>query len=247
MKTPRRDFLRKLASVSLLLPLKSEAARLFTAANSDKLITASCPLTGYPFTMAIWANVTASAGTGTFISVCNTTTSWRAQLLHLSGGTIQLQYNQSAIYTTTAQTISQGEWHHVACTISTSGGTVTAYHYIDGVQSTVSSGADGQGSAIWNAIGIGARYNSTWGTFLSGSLEMAAIWDRVLSVTDIQQLAGRGPSAIGGGIHPLGLAGKPPIYLNPIQGEYHQKDMVNGLSATATGTSTATTGPRIIQ
>jgi len=109
--------------------------------------------------------------------------------MYLSNGNPPVLYFflNSAIKVTTTDTITINKWTHIACTYNKdAGGTTEAKVYIDGVLSNEGdfSTAIATSSTVLN---IGQYYTDDAYEF-AGNIKNAAIWNRALTATEVQNV-----------------------------------------------------------
>ncbi|MCD1116511.1 LamG-like jellyroll fold domain-containing protein [Chryseobacterium turcicum] len=83
-------------------------------------------------------------------------------------------------------TLSDGNWHHIAVTYDNSLSTNKYKLYVDGnldVQGDISTATNTV--ALTNMI-IGRRINSSFGGFFNGSIDEVRVWDKALTLAEIQ-------------------------------------------------------------
>lgn len=83
-------------------------------------------------------------------------------------------------------TLSDGNWHHIAVTYDNSLSTNKYKLYVDGnldVQGDISTTTNTV--ALTNMI-IGRRINSSFGGFFNGSIDEVRVWDKALTLAEIQ-------------------------------------------------------------
>ena len=137
------------------------------------------------------------------------------------------------IDTASSATVADGVFHHVACVRQAT----NALIYIDGSLSGSQNPADGQIASISNTdnlkIGIGPCV--PWGySYFTGLLDELAIYNRALSVTDIQNIynAGAYGKCTGGG-----SGGSAPVITQQPASLTVQTNSLAGFTVVATGTA----------
>ena len=138
----------------LLLPLQADAARLFVASNSDKIVYPGVSrwITQISFSVWIYATTWPVVPGVVFGENGGSSTTYRYNYaVYLNGITqrIEFAYQSGTGGTPVIQadnlTISTGAWHHVAVTFDNSTNPDTCVIYLDGVSKTTSAPGDNGG------------------------------------------------------------------------------------------------------
>ena len=118
----------------------------------------------------------------------------------------------------TINTYNDGDWHHLAA-VRTGSGAANLKIYVDGAEVTTFSPRDEGAGDISNEYGlsIGAKFDAgdsdAWEDFFDGAIDEVGIWDRALSVLEIERL------------YEDGLAGRglalDPLFADANGGDYH--------------------------
>lgn len=125
----------------------------------------------------------------------NLVTTWGSD--NVSGGRFTVRLNNvSGLYKLRIEnkgggingniTLSDGNWHHIAVTYDNSLSTNKYKLYVDGnldVQGDISTTTNTV--ALTNMI-IGRRINSSFGGFFNGSIDEVRVWDKALTLAEIQ-------------------------------------------------------------
>lgn len=128
------------------------------------------------------------------------------------------------------------QWYHIAGTVETAG---DKYCYLNGVPGAVQS-SNVDPSAI-DRVAFGAMARLSVGSYLSGGVAEAAIWNVVLTQAEISSLAaGYSPLLI----RPQRLVAYWPLIREGAAGVY--KDIIGGLDTTESGGSVVAPHPRVI-
>jgi hypothetical protein len=150
------------------------------------------PLAGEPATtaaktVAMWVNLSSTAGTQDFFSVLNNTPGTN-YVIGVRSGTIAA-LKASGVVMASVAAPATGSWHHVAYTYD---GVSTSTVYLDGT--TVGSGATaptGTNATIW----IGSREGTT--EMYSGQLDDLRVYSVALTAAQVKGLAAGGYAGLG--------------------------------------------------
>ncbi len=154
--------------------------------NGDRIVTGTNPLPGTNYTMAGWvlpssipdlgyiAGTQQSNDGGSFLRLQNNPT----QALQ---GTILPATNTVASSVSDANAIPLSDWTHVALTSSTTEGLKI---YVNGVQ-VGSTDASGTSQLAVNNFTVGSRPDAAQNFFLNGSVDDLAVWNEVLTPTQL--------------------------------------------------------------
>lgn len=112
---------------------------------------------------------------------------WRAYVTGNSGGVTYIAAADSTSY-------DLGRWYHLAATFNAAGPNITLY--VNGVQAGTSSSSSGSRDTGTYSMQF-ARFNSTTSQYWPGAIAHAAVYDRVLTATEIQQHYQAGPNPRG--------------------------------------------------
>ena len=237
----------------LLLPLQADAARLFTASNSDKVVLATTgqAVTDY-FSFVYWFKLSVLPGQG--VSSCiiskgnaanvssNYYVRFEGTLGSVRAGMVWTTSPGASTYwvkDTNISSLSMNVWHHLAWTVDWTTNPDTVKVYLDGVVDTVTlaSGSNNgpptttatQVMTIGQVIGI-FPYN--------GDLADLAGYNAVLTQAEI--------TALSKGVRPNKL-GRPMLYYVPLDGALTLEPDYsgNGCNGTVTG-ATRSNGPPLI-
>ncbi len=153
------------------------------------------------FTLSIWFRTLTTAG-GKLIGFGNSQTgsssSYDRHIYMNNTGQLYFGCYPGAIrIANSTASYNDGNWHHVAATLSSTAGMIL---YVDGV-SVGTNAVTTSAQSYTGYIRIGYDNVNSWTSqptsyFFNGSLDDAAFWTRTLSGTEIQQLYQRGANRI---------------------------------------------------
>ncbi|TQS42366.1 LamG domain-containing protein [Cryptosporangium phraense] len=216
----------------------SNTAVAFTATNTNQVAMPAAASPTSVFTMEVWFNTTAASGV--LMSLGNNVKNDSSYLLRLlaiqssaPAGRLVFGLSTGAVGSTVKKTVvsatavNDGNWHHAVATYSSG----TMILYVDGVAQTPTTGV-GTLTAIspsyWRVGGdaSGTTWPGTYGDYLTGTLDEAAVYQSALSATRVtaHYTAGTSyPSAV--------LADVPRFYwrLNDAEGQTAADAGPNGL------------------
>lgn len=134
--------------------------------------------------------------------------------------------------------VNDGQWHHMVAVTDAEGEEFGGAIYIDGALAATTEGTPSL-AANGQRVRIGENPDAS-GRSWNGDIDDVAIWNRVLSASEIASIAAAGP--IGGStgtppvVVPPPVPGLPPIVLPPIPGQ--QPGSITGVSRAADGSIT---------
>ena len=139
-----------------------------------------------PFTLSAWINVTSDG------EIITWGTNAGGQRMTFRVDTVlRVEHGAGNVRATNGPDLRDGEWHHVAATIPQGAGIMDVTLYVDGSNAAPPS----TNAAAFNLqpdldvrIGMGGP---TGGRFLTGVVDDARIYDRVLSAGEVAYLAGK--------------------------------------------------------
>ena len=179
---------KKIAILVLMLCEAAFGARTFNGTNQYfKRMSSFSEITDYPFTYAAWVNSDVNNADDWILQLGKTEVEsifYDLQIDDTAGAIKQHASNTTARTSATTTYLPISEWHHV-CAVFTSA--TSRDVYLD---------ASGKGSSAIsvtynidvNEIWLGARYTSVPINFLDGSLAEVGIWDRALTLDDVNDL-----------------------------------------------------------
>ncbi len=150
------------------------------------------------FTVACWVKTTATAGgpqwyNGMGLIDAEVPGVAKDFGLAMVGGKAAFGVGQNDLTITSAATINDGAWHHVAATLDTGNGAMRLY--VDGLLSASGTGPTSARTAPSTfTLGSIAGANG----FLNGSLDEARLYNKILAVDEIARLAQTGSSMVAG-------------------------------------------------
>lgn len=157
----------------------------FNGTSNVILNTTTAPVTTVPFTVSCWFNATALSGN--FLTICNSTGNEAFRFVLLTGGNIRANSVAATIGSSSdsTNTCTTGTWNH-ACGVYASNTSRTAYlNGTAGPTNTTSSIP-----ASISRINIGSRRaNSVNDLFINARLADIGIWDIALTATEIISLS----------------------------------------------------------
>lgn len=166
-------------------------SRLFDDASSEALWIPFARIASAPLSMAVWINTDDDSTFESAICLCDIDQNGNDFIsLELNNsGEIRAQIDSTAATATpTGSALTAGTWYHVAVTGDGLDWTV----YLNGA--AVGTSETDVTLANLDTLGIGARWDSSPDRFFSGRMFWAAIWNVVLTPTEIQHLSdGREP------------------------------------------------------
>jgi hypothetical protein len=143
-------------------------------------------------TLAAWIKTTNSVRTEAFISKYETAVGYGYVFRDTAAGTLALEvgtYN-AAVYgnkvATDTTKINDGQWHHVAVTISLNN---NVSFYVDGVLSSVSPLKVTGAGSNYAFLYVGQAGYTPLGSYFNGSLDEVQIYSRALSAAEIAVVA----------------------------------------------------------
>jgi hypothetical protein len=221
-------------------------ARLFNDASSQYLEVAATPLTAHPLTMVAWIRCDDATLSQAIMTVGDLTATARWQLVAAGAAGGDPIQATSVIAGGTSSTSATGTgytantWHHVAGVFAAANSRTA---YIDGVAGTTETTS--RTIAGVTGITIGTRYNSgTRGTYFSGRIAQAALYNVALDPEEIAALAAGVPPLR---IRPTALVGYWPLYgyASP-EIDVHPRSVEAGdYSLTVTGATAANGPPKV--
>ena len=102
-------------------------------------------------------------------------------------GTEEIAFSVDGVDIVGATAVLDGDWHHVAAVIDRSG---NGQLYLDGVADGVAVAIGGEVMATTTAVRIGADSFAPAGNKFNGDVRSVVAFDRILSLVEVQQLAG---------------------------------------------------------
>jgi len=145
----------------------------------------------------------------------------------VNGGQFMMKNGANTYTADSVINIADGKWHHLVGRYDG----VDMRVYVDGVQKGASESSPGTIPVQAGSVRVGADYQATPANFFNGSLDDVRIYNRALSVTEIQQLYSMGgnkvsvPPKVSGGLA-SGLMG---------YWTFDGKDMANGVAQDKSG------------
>ena len=209
-------------------------ARLFNDASSQYLTVASAPVPAVPLTLAAWFNSDDITIGQSILHIGVAGTSNNRFTLNAQGDTAgdpvrALTRNTSTVVAATTTGYSANTWHH-ACGV---------FSAVDARAAYIDGGSKGTDTNSQTPTGI-ARTDvgtlSAVGSYFSGLIAEAAIWNVALTDDEVAILAK--------GFSPLFVRPESLIFYVPLI-QSADKDIVGGLSLTATNTPTVGAHPRV--
>jgi hypothetical protein len=207
--------------------------------SAAQYLNASSVLITEPITLACWFFSTDNALAQALVTINNTSTGDRVQLLasgNVAGDPVQANTTIGATTASAASTTlgySLNTWHH-ACAVFTSKGLRTAY--IDASNSGTDTFTRNTNYGSVAQVGISARHNGTsWGLGTNGNIAEVGIWNAALTAEEIASLA-KGMTC--DKIRPQNLVFYAPL-IRDLQ------DTKGGLTITNNNTATVANHPRI--
>jgi len=160
----------------------------FVPASSQRLSTASSPVSGYPMTLAAWAMVDDTNNDRIILAVNESTTPFhRVTLLRAANNRFNAavfgSINTAALARTYA-TVSSGQFYHVCGVFASSTSRKT---YMDGVLLETDTRICTINTL--NELLVGARFSTTPGLFWDGKIAEAGIWNTDLNDDEVKSLA----------------------------------------------------------
>jgi peroxiredoxin len=215
-------------------------ARAFDDGSSQYLEnTVAAPVTDFPFTMACWFNSdditvaqtlvhiqdkdVADAYHGLFAQGAVAGDPIRAATVGGTGGTV--------LADTTAG-YSANTWHH-ACGVWATRADVSSF--IDGGSEGNDGGAGDSPPGI-DSVSLGRQGDSTPGTYMSGNIAEAAIWNAALTNAEVAILAT--------GVSPLAVRPQSLVFYMPLVRD-DDVDLIGGLTLTPSGSPTIADHPPV--
>ncbi len=194
----------------------------------------------YPFTLACWFRPGTDAATGMLMAACNSdgTDDDRITLQAAGGaagdpvrcGAVTNGGSAASIDSTTGYTV--GTWHHAAAVCASA---TSRSAFIDGGSKATTVGSRAMSGL--NRLVLGAqRSGGALGTYYTGSMAEAAVWDIALDDADIARLAS--------GLEPHRVRPESLVFLAPLVRDI--RDEFGGLTFTTSGT-TVVAHPRIFR
>lgn len=196
--------------------------------SNQYLTTASAPATVYPVTLSCLA--LSDTANGQPISINNTsnnarlaiqriTTNWR----FLDIGTNTVSFDLGSV--------NNGQQYQVAGVFISGTNRVG---YFDGGNKTTNT-ADSSSGQNYNAVGVGARFSSTWGSFFDGRVAEVGIWDVDLTDDEI--------ASLGKGFKPYRIRPQNLVFYAPLVRNI--QDTKRGVAITNNNTATVAVHPRV--
>jgi hypothetical protein len=206
--------------------------------SATQYLNASSVSITEPITLACWFLSTNTAVAQALVTINNTSTGDRVQLLasgNVAGDPVQANTTIGALTNSAASTTlgySLNTWHH-GCAVFASKGLRTAY--IDASNSGTNTFTRNTNYGSAAQVGISARHNGTsWGLGVDGKIAEVGIWNAALAADEIASLA-RGMTC--DKVRPQSL-----VYYTPLIRDI--QDLARGMTLTNTN-STVADHPRI--
>lgn len=167
-------------------------AYLFTSGSSQRLSTASTPVTSWPLTIACWFNVINTTTTHTLVSIGNSSAQERFLLIAsgtITGDPVRAQYtnNSNIVFGgNTSSAFVANQWTH-ACGVFTASSRTA---YINGGNSGSNTQTPTLSNSGINSVNIGAAVvNSIATGFALGMIADVGIWNQALTPQEIVSLS----------------------------------------------------------
>lgn len=213
-------------------------ARSLASASSQYLIkTGSIPVTSAPLTLAAYAKP-ASAHVGGILCLGKTSGGYPYERFVISCDIVyeldDPPFNFQAagsnlFYSAIGGSYSVGNWYHV-CGVAASSSSRTLY--VDGTSVATNTSSVTPSSINSTLVGAYADPLATTQFHFNGSVLWPAIWNVALTDDEVASLAA--------GAHPLTIRPESLVFFAPLGGldPEHDRDIVGGLSLTATNSPT---------
>ncbi len=157
--------------------------------TDDYLIYSNNPgITAYPFSISAWVRTTASGGQIAGLYSSNSSTAYKS--IGIGSGGVVAVYLTNATVELGNTPINDGEWHHVTVAFGVGADNIHRL-YVDGVLDRQISRSVGLSI---NNICIGRACDSTPTGHFNGSVDDVRIYNRALTLSDVEGLY-----ALGGG------------------------------------------------
>lgn len=162
--------------------------------TNDYIEATSAALTAGPLTLAAWINVDTTGAAQRVLSISSATGNDRWSLQVGATNVITMQVGTSTPSPTfaalsTTNTVTAGTWHHVAGSWNTTTGQPQQV-WIDGVKSGPTNSSRTPVAAELSRTLVGSTYiSSALSQYMNGKVAEAAIWNAILSDTDVVSLS----------------------------------------------------------
>jgi hypothetical protein len=162
----------------------------FVAASSQYLTTTLATAIDYPFTLAAKFSTANLSSTMLVLSVNNITTVAR-HLMYLDGSldkatVASIGSSGPSVEVATTTTYAASTDYAIAAILNANN---SRSIYLDGAGKATGTNSPGTQPPAMSAIGIGARFATSWGTFMDGQIAEAAIWNAALTDAEVESLA----------------------------------------------------------
>lgn len=214
-------------------------ARLFDDASTQRLETATVPVTAVPFTLACWGRSNDATVDQAAISLCISSAANERCGLIFAGAQVgdfiwayhdDLSGLPGGASAQTSSGFTANQWTHAAAVFDT--GSTTAY--INGGSAVTDGDAPTIGAI--DRYAVGRFSDSTPSAYFSGDLAEVAVWNAALTPAEITSLAA--------GVCPLLVRPDALVSYVPLVGRTSPEiDLVSGAALTVTG-ATASDHPR---
>ncbi len=211
-------------------------ARLFDDGSSEYLEIDQAVVTAVPFSFVAWFNSNDAAAYQSLVMVCDKSRTNHSHALELRGGdggdpVRASSYDGGYDFADTSSGYSINTWHHAAGVWAATNDRAV---YIDGG----SKGTDSDNAAPSgiDRTSIGRFGDDSPGTYMSGRIAEAAIWNVALTDAEVLSLA-KGFSPLF--VHPQNLVAYWPLIRD-------LNDRVGGYTMVASGTTVSAHVPKII-
>jgi len=200
----------------------------FVGSTNSYLNLSVSRVNSYPVTFAAWVNMD-SVSQQMFIVTRNS--SQHRHYLQYDSGLVMTSFDTSSSNSGSAGSMTAGAWTHVAGWVASAN---SRKAYKNGVPGSTGTGT--KTISGMNTLSVGARLSAAWGYHLNGRIELPAVWNAVLSDTEIKALAS--------GAHPLSIRPSDLIFLLDTEdnrGAY--RNLIDGQCMTVGSTSQVSFAP----
>ena len=181
-------------------PIKRTGLMQFVGAENDQVsIPANAAYNVSASTVCFWMRANPPTGAGNSGAML-----WDRRpdygtagivIVQLDDGKIYLQSNNDYCSFGGSQNVSDNVWHHVAATMNQGAGQPVTL-YVDGVAVGSTTNTASWGWTTTQAIELGRSHDSYWKRY-TGLMDDVRFYNRILTATEIQQIANGGDTTMG--------------------------------------------------